>query len=877
MKKHLFLSALTLFLSLGLFSSCGEDVSSSSDAKGRISPLVEVESGLVEMEIVSRSLSTPNIKASDLYMRLTSADGSFSREWASVKDFNAEEKFPVGDYTVEVGYADPKAEGLKCTPAYHASQDIKIFENQTTPVALTATRTHAYVSVTFSDAVKGYFRRVAVDVKSASGKTTTFVYSPSYTETASACIIPGNAVIMVDLEKKNGIKGDNIKIADFEAIARGHYHINLDVNEGEIGSPTLSVSFDETTEQRHVEVDLSDEMLTTPAPELSLEGVEDGATLEFVEGCYDGDPVKVNIIARGDIASVILDSHSTYLYDVCSWPLSVDLATVTDEDRDHLLEVGLQCKGIWNTSGREPSRMGYVDFTEVLNNINYIDDDPTHGNECSFELTATDGNGKTTETPVSFYAKINKLQFGLSNPSEIKFFDTTLAVDLGFNGGDPTGRVEFSVMKDDLGTGAYYEAVTIAKIEAAGENNYRVSLSDLPTYGSVVTLRAQYKEHVADITVERVSPAFNLTTAAGDIDVYATKAYVSVESSEVDPAMLAAMTSIWSGNNKLTVQQVANTAMLFVSGLEPGKANVITASLTDNPENVCDPITLNTETADDSLDSGFDDWIGSNTGKGTYQYLWSVNPSDKWATLNELTTSQSGTSSIANYAYKATSGTIPANGRSTESSTSDGFFGTDRHADGHTAGNKALHSDKANKGSANAALIRTVGWGSGNAANAGTSSNQGFSTCQHTTPGELYVGKYENGDTIQSIEFSSRPAGVEFYYCYQTVESGNGDYGTVEVAVYGDDPKTPLAYNKEKLTGLSISGSAVSYERFYLPLDYKPGSSKATKIKVVFRSSEYEDALQHNLTFWTTPGGSNRSGGEYVGSELYIDDVKLIY
>ena len=850
MKKHLFLSALTLFLSLGLFSSCGEDVSSSSDAKGRISPLVEVESGLVEMEIVSRSLSTPNIKASDLYMRLTSADGSFSREWASVKDFNAEEKFPVGDYTVEVGYADPKAEGLKCTPAYHASQDIKIFENQTTPVALTATRTHAYVSVTFSDAVKGYFRRVAVDVKSASGKTTTFVYSPSYTETASACIIPGNAVIMVDLEKKNGIKGENIKVADFQAVARGHYHINLDVNEGEIGSPTLSVSFDESTEQRHVEVDLSDEMLTTPAPELSLEGVEDGATLEFVEGCYDGDPVKVNIIARGDIASVILDSHSTYLYDVCSWPLSVDLATVTDEDRDHLLEVGLQCKGIWNTPGREPSRMGYVDFTEVLNNINYIDDDPTHGNECSFELTATDGNGKTTETPVSFYAKINKLQFGLSNPSEIKFFDTTLAVDLGFNGGDPTGRVEFSVMKDDLGTGAYYEAVTIAKIEAAGENNYRVSLSDLPTHGSVVTLRAQYKEHVADITVERVSPAFNLTTAAGDIDVYATKAYVSVESSEVDPAMLAAMTSIWSGNNKLTVQQVDNTAMLFVSGLEPGKANVITASLTDNPENVCEPLTLNTEVADHSLDSGFDEWMYDQVGD--YQTLWYVgSKQSNWATMNSLTTSTHGTgSSIFSYggtAYRATSGTMPANGNIAKSPNATAKSGNQ-------------------KSGTNAALVRTVGWGSGNTAAGSTTG-----TCNHITAGELFLGTTDsNHNAIRGKSFFSRPDSVSFYAKYVPQNSDNGDYGGAVVKVKDASGNIIAEGNKD----IHVSND---YSYISIPLSYGIGKAKAAVIEINFYSSLNPDGVSYDSKFIKVPSFGNTSDGEYVGSELYIDDVKLIY
>ncbi|MDE6703543.1 MAG: DUF4493 domain-containing protein, partial [Muribaculaceae bacterium] len=580
MKKHLILSATFLSVFLGLFTSCGEDVSSSADAKGRIAPLVGVESDLIEAEIISRSLSTPNIKVGDLYLRVTSTDGSYSREWASVNDFNADYQFPIGDYTVEAGYADPKAEGLKCTPAYYASADIKVEENKTVPVKLTATRTHAYVSVNFSDAVKGYFRKVGVDVKSSSGKHTSFSYSPSYTETATACIVPGDAVIQLDLEKKNGIKGENIVVTAFKAEARTHYRINLDVNEGEVGSETLTVSFDDDTDQRPIELELSDEMLTTPAPVLIIEGVDDGGTLEFIENCYSGKPVKVTVIARGDIASVNFDMHSSYLHDVCLWPLSIDLVNAPDDDRDHMKDVGLDCKGIWGDPNREPSRMGYIDFTEVLDNIRYIDD-PTHENECSFTLSVTDGNGKTTAAPLSFNAKIHELLFGLSNPSVINFFETDLAVDFAFNGGSPEGRVEFSVKKDDLGTGAYYDPVKVTKVEAAGDDKYRVSLSDLPVYGSVIELRATYKGHVADLTVERVTPAYSISTASGDIDVYATKAYVSVESSEVDPTMLAAMTSIWSGNNKLNVQQVDNSARLLVSGLEPGKANVITASLTD--------------------------------------------------------------------------------------------------------------------------------------------------------------------------------------------------------------------------------------------------------------------------------------------------------
>lgn len=216
------------------------------------------------------------------------------------------------------------------------------------------------------------------------------------------------------------------------------------------------------------------------------------------------------------------------------------------------------------------------------------------------------------------------------------------------------------------------------------------------------------------------------------------------------------------------------------------------------------------------------------------------------------------------YAYKSTSGTIPANGRSTKSTAS----GMTASTDGHTDGNASLHTDKAHTGN-NAALIRTVGWGSSNTAKASGGDNAGFATCDNMTPGELYVGSY-NGDPQYGIEFKSRPSALKFYYHYDPVTSGNGDFGTAEIAVYDSNGNT-IASNKVELR------EQASYKEVTMPLTYNKGCEKAAKISIIFRSSENAAALEKNKTFWRTPGARNLTGGEYVGSELYIDDVDLIY
>lgn len=62
-----------------------------------------------------------------------------------------------------------------------------------------------------------------------------------------------------------------------------------------------------------------------------------------------------------------------------------------------------------------------------------------------------------------------------------------------------------------------------------------------------------------------------------------------------------------------------------------------------------------------------------------------------------------------------------------------------------------------------------------------------------------------------------------------------------------------------------------------MPLTYDSTAKNASKISVRFVSSSNSAALAKDVKFWHTPGSNNTSGGEYVGSELYIDDIVLNY
>jgi len=250
-----------------------------------------------------------------------------------------------------------------------------------------------------------------------------------------------------------------------------------------------------------------------------------------------------------------------------------------------------------------------------------------------------------------------------------------------------------------------------------------------------------------------------------------------------------------------------------------------------------------TEKAAQLTNAGFEDWHYTRPDNVKYwevYYPWAEKGTSCWNTMNLLTTSEGGTNTtILNRdgcRYSANSGTL---------STKD-----------------------ANSGNL-AALIRTVGWGSGNSA-AATSWGDGMGTCEKLTPGELYLGTYDVSTHTPSYfgyAFTSRPSAISFAYKYQPKNSS--DWGVVEIEIKDNEDQT-LVKKEEKLYSQS------SYVVKEIRLDYSL-ASKAAKIYMKFKSSGNSECWEINSTNLTPPPARNLSDGEYVGSQLYIDDVELIY
>ena len=186
---------------------------------------------------------------------------------------------------------------------------------------------------------------------------------------------------------------------------------------------------------------------------------------------------------------------------------------------------------------------------------------------------------------------------------------------------------------------------------------------------------------------------------------------------------------------------------------------------------------------------------------GGTKYWWVSYPYEEngepcWSTMNQLTTSEGGSSTLGlgkdrnGCAYNAISGTIET---------------TDKHSGQY------------------AEVIRTVGWGAGNTA----AVFSGMGTCNNATAGELYLGSYADGANY-GIDFVSRPKSITFWYKY--VPKNNSDQASAQISVY--DASNNVIASKE--VRIDATGQ---YTRMTMVLDYPADCAKAASLDVRFKSS----------------------------------------
>lgn len=800
---------------LAMMSACSDTFNPTSDREGRILPNVGLDMVVAAPQGKAAARAdglAMQISPDDLKLTLTADDGSLQRTWDSPADFDPAENFPVGAYTMEASYGDPDFGGFN-RPYYFGEARFSVLENRVSPVNITATLGNSMLTITWSEAMNEYFTSFSGEVLAG---TSQYVYNAS--ETRSLYMVPGHVEVNVNITKPNGVTG-KINVKGFEAEARHHYKLFIDVNNGEVGSSGLSVTFNSDLVEEEVVLDVSDKVLVADAPVISAIGFSPGVPIEVIEGLQLEDVVRMSVLAQGYVQTAVLTTSGSLIER--GWPATVDFAAADASTLARLRDLNIGFVGLEGIK----SQMAFVGFNRVPERLEYIEGG---NNEVSFTLVAKDRNSKMS-APLTLTYIIKKMELKIENVAPLNVDATELSFDLVYNG--PIENVSFEC-RNEQGIFRHVSTLSVEQSQTDSQR-YRVTVA-VPADEKNVLVRANSDDnHFSEVyTVVRNG----VSATVADNDVFATRASVRFRCGANDPEHAVNSKVLISTNGTDFSEHVSKSVknnVITITGLSPSTKYYVKINAHEGESAVME---FTTEEARQLPNSDMESWEVTATGSkylgGYYWERWEV---AGWATYNPMTTGNTGTRDHTAYVNRS---------------------GTAQSSDKH--------------GGSYAAELRTIGWGAGNSATGGISSGNP----KYITKGMLYLGtsptRYSEMDVeIQKgIEFPSRPVSISFFYKY--VKKHGSDYGEMSIWIQ-DAAGNTIATGHESQLGLD------SYTKVTVPLTYVDNPAKAAKIYVEFASSGHPDWNTRAKDWFTVPGFSNMTDGKFQGSSLFIDDIVLNY
>lgn len=390
MAKNKIYAALAVASCALTISACSSEPSTTGNqSDGQLAPDVSVNR-IVTMGSGQSTQLQQQVSVSDLALRITAADGSYSAQWPSVAKFDPKTDFQAGKYLVEAYYGDADVQGFDC-PAFYGSQNVEVKAGETTPVSLTATLANAMVSVTFSDQFVNYMTAYSAEVATAAGSV-----DIAADEQRPAFVSAAGVAVNVTFTQPSG-KTATVKVAQFDAQAAHHYTVNVGLQGAGAGNAAITVTFDDSLASAPVIIDLTNDLSDAPAPSITGVGIVDGNTVNHVIGNAWAAPLKLNIAALAPVKSVKITTSSRSLASQ-GWPLDLELVGANADTQANLRRLGFDCKGLWQAT---PGKMAVLDFAGIVSHLTAVDGD--NGNN-TFTVTATDSFGNAS-APFTFTIK----------------------------------------------------------------------------------------------------------------------------------------------------------------------------------------------------------------------------------------------------------------------------------------------------------------------------------------------------------------------------------------------------------------------------------------------------------------------------------------
>lgn len=861
--KNLFLCGATVLLLV----SCANEENQVDSGYGSINVKVSADYQVVPVTRSTTEITeTTNPDVSEFALKLVSADGSFSRAWDSLADFDPAEKIPVGTYTMSAYYGNLEEEGFD-KPYYLGQSDVAVRYRENTPVEILCTLANVKVTVEYSDAFKKYFADYATTIHAAEGDYIKFEKE----ETRAAYVKPGKITIQTYLKKQNGIESTFEPAAIENAQPRQHYRIKLDIADNAAGEAQLSISFDETTETQPIAIDISDEVMVAPAPSFLPAGFEPGTPLEVKENSYpDNRQVNISLTAKAGLSACTLTTSSACLESE-GWPREIDLVNLSSENRALLSRLGLKLKGFTEMG----SKMGFIDFAELFAHLHTLDGSDQH----TFTLSAKDMYGKVSESPITLSVKSIPITFALQTPEPVFVGSKSVTIPVEFDGAY-IDQVKFSYLNAE---GA--KVNSNSTVVSSEGNLYQIKISIEATDKPVV-VEGSYANgaKTSTISIPVKTPAFTIT--AEEYDIWARRATVKLtaEDSQYQEAvdryavLFANSTGQWE-----TVASTLSQGRRVITGLNPDTRYQLRGSCNSGQDNVnySGDLTLRTESATAVPNGDFEEIAQTisvtDMNQGGKYSVWPVNYQNTcsftiqeptgWASVNAKTCNLSAANQNSWFVIPSTYNTTL---------TWDAY-----RSFAPSTVTPDLYRDLTAQSGSNAMVVRNVAWD----ANGTTPATSGgaFNTTYYNTnvpnianrsAGKLFLGSYSysgGSETYtEGVSFASRPSALKGWYKY--ANDGNDPTETGVVTV------TLLNGQKVIATGTARLSAAADYTEFSVPVTYSVTNQKATTLRIMITSSNH---ASYNQSEESAAIKTSVSNGQYEsasrGATLTVDNLTFTY
>lgn len=809
---------LTLLWAL-LITACSQEEVQDSLEQGKIRIEVVPDGKLTQTR--ATDIAIPDSK--EFGVNIVSSTGETIVRVDNLHEFEPV-SVPVGIYMVHAYYGDADAEGFDAL-SFAGSNQVSVKRKEESTASVDCSINKALVAITYTDAFKKYFSDYSAYVSTSKGGKV--VYADN--EVRSSYFVPGNLGIFLEVTKEGSSNRVTLNPKNFVAEAHHEYRLTMDVDAS---TATLRVVFNsQPAHEENVEINVSDEALNAPAPAFKAHGFVAGNVMEYVEGMPpandNGNKYSVYLNAQGKIEKVMLTAVSPW-WTAQQYPAEQNLVELNKTYWNGMELVGL--------SDRR-DKIASVDFTSMLKNL-ACQNREAEFEEHTFTFTATDRLTKVGEPMVVKVKTLNDC-LAVAKVSEPHIGDTQLTIALTMNGvslEDLASVMKFAYKNDK----AFFSTVAAkdVKVEKGDAPNcWNVTLTLPALSAGTLDVKATSPARNEQMLTYEIKSEILLSQPNGAADVWARMADVQLK--PVGTAVSAISSDKVSfqclkGDEWTAVSHVYESSgdRYTLTGLDANTRYEVRALyLQDGKSYYSQAVSFTTEKEVQVANNSFEDWEMKPRISDYWEYYFF---NSGWDTMNGLTTSEGGNSRFPRnrYRYNANSGTIPSEG--------DAKTGT------------------------KAALIRAVGWGSGNSA-------VGTANAKYGTVGELYLGHYDSSSkkaVYDGAAFESRPLSMSFWYKYRPGNGGDQLWAEVQVLHKENGQVTILG------EGSARRGDAVNeWTELSVPVTYKDKSKKATHIVIKFKSGDKSD----NPSFIEVPPFANLSNGEYVGSKLWVDDVMLNY